>query len=649
MKFFLLFFLQSTFLFSQLNLNSLLKNISQESDSSKIDILNDYTWNQRNANPGLALRSGEAALKIAESINNKSFQAKSHNLIGVVYRNLGDFDKALSSYTKALKLAEEINDSVQIAYSNNNIGGIYRLQGSNILALDYILKALKVFEKLNDKSGMSFCTINIGLIYRRQGNYSKALEYLNSTLKLREEINDKPGKALALNLIAETNFEMGNMSDALKNYIEVEKQYTAVGDKKGLAAAWGGMSGVYYQENNFEKALEFRKRALEMSYKINYLQGQVIGHSNLGLIYAKLGKFNQADTSFSKALKIIENKNEVYVKMECYRDFAKYNEIKKDFQKAFFYNNLYHNLKDSVNREENIARASEIETIYHKEKSERENFLLLKELELKEKQRNYLIVIALLILVVTLVTYNRYRSKKVDSEQLSQINVMKDTLLRIIAHDLKTPFNVIFGYTEVLRDDFDSISKEDKLTYLESIRKASRLSIQLLENLTMWSKSHAGKLEFKPEKINLNEIVRENIYILEATAENKKIKVVSNIPENIIVFADENMLNTVLRNLISNGIKFTNEDGQVSINCKANKNFIEIIIEDNGIGMDDMTKQTLFNTDELVSVEGTAGERGTGFGLVLCKEFVSRNGGSIWAESQLNEGSRFIFTVPKAS
>ncbi len=244
--------------------------------------------------------------------------------------------------------------------------------------------------------------------------------------------------------------------------------------------------------------------------------------------------------------------------------------------------------------------------------------------------------------------YRMYRSKKVDSEQMARVNTMKETLLRIIAHDLKTPFNVIFGYTEVLKEDFKNISDEEKLTYLESIRKASRLSIQLLENLTMWSKSHADKIEFKPANLNLNDIVRENIYILEPSADSKKISITSNIPENVEVFADENMLKTIFRNLISNGIKFTNENGKINIHCEQSKNEVKIFVEDNGVGMDDVTKDSLFNLDEFVSAEGTAGERGTGFGLVLCKEFVSKNGGKIWAESALGVGSKFIFTLRPA-
>jgi len=649
MKLLIFLFLQSSLLFSHSNLDSLIKSLSGKVDSVKVILLTDFTWNNRSKDPVSALRSGQEALKIAQSINNIKLQAKALNMIGVVYRNLGEFDKALISYKDALGLAETINDSAQIAYAYNNIGGIYRLKGSNIIALDYILSALKVFEKLGDKAGMSFCTINIGLIYRRQGNTGKALEYLEQTLKLREELDDRPGIALALNHIAEVYFELGDMTKAMKYYIEVEKQYKELDDKKGLAAIWGGMAGVFYNRKDYTKALEYRKRALDMSYRVNYLEGQIINRINLGLIYAHLGKFNDADTNFTKALTEAGKLDEIYITMECYNKLTKYYEIKKDFQKALFYSAKYHGIKDSVNQKENIARISEIEAIYQKEKGERENFLLIKDLEQKEKQRNYLIVIVLLILVVALVLYSRYRSKKVDSDQLVQINTMKDTLLRIIAHDLKTPFNVIFGYTEVLREDFDNISKEDKLSYLESIRKASRLSIQLLENLTMWSKSHAGKLEFKPEKINLNEIVRENIYLLDATAENKKIKIESNVPEDVEVYADENMLNTVLRNLISNGIKFTNEGGLVTINSKVNRNFVEITVEDNGIGMDDVTKELLFNLEELISVEGTAGERGTGFGLVLCKEFVTRNGGSIWAESELGKGSRFIFTIPIAN
>ncbi len=183
MKVLILLFVQISLLCAQTNLDSFMNSISSKPDSARARLLNDYAWTNRSKDPKTALKVTEEALKISKTINNKSLQARSLNLMGVIYRNLGNYDKSISVYTNALRLAEEIKDSVQIAYSHNNLGGIYRLQGNSALALEYILKALGLFEKLKHKEGISFCTINIGLIYRRQGNFIKALEYLNYTLR----------------------------------------------------------------------------------------------------------------------------------------------------------------------------------------------------------------------------------------------------------------------------------------------------------------------------------------------------------------------------------------------------------------------------------------------------------------------------------
>ncbi len=647
MKTLILFFLQTTFLFAQANLDSLMKSISAKPDTARARILNDYAWINRSKDPNSALKSSDEALKIARAISNKNLQARSLNLMGVIYRNLGNYDKSISVYTNALRIAEEVKDSVQIAYSYNNLGGIYRLQGNNTLALEYILKALSVFEKLKHKEGMSFCTINIGLIYRRQGNYVKALEYLNYTLRLREEINDRPGKALALNLIAEVHFDLGEFNAALKYYLEVEKEYQAVDDKKGLAAAWGGIAGVYYEQKNYQSALEFRKRSLELATKINYLEGQVHNHINLGLIYAQLKNFQQADLEFAEALRIVNSMEEIYVQIDTYKNFAKYNEMKNNYKDALLYFKKYTTLKDSIMKQENIALITEMEAIYKSERAEKEKTVLMKDLELREKQTNYLIIILLLIVVMVVIIYSRYLSKKVANKKLQELNAVKDTFFRLIAHDLKTPFNAIFGYTEMLKEDFASLSEEEKLKYINDIGRAAKQSYQLLENLLMWSQSESGRIEFNPQTLNLKLIILESKELLIPTAKNKNIEIAVECDDNLTVNADMQMLTTIFRNLISNAIKFTYPDGNVTVHAIEELQEVRISIKDNGMGMSDETVKRLFKLNEVSTFNGTQGEKGTGLGLILCKEFVNYHKGKIKVESEPGKGSTFVFTIPK--
>ncbi|MBS3945326.1 MAG: tetratricopeptide repeat-containing sensor histidine kinase [Melioribacter sp.] len=647
MKTLILFFLQTTFLFAQANLDSLMKSISAKPDTARARILNDYAWINRSKNPNSALKSSEEALKIARAINNKNLQARSLNLMGVIYRNLGNYDKSISVYTNALRIAEEVKDSVQIAYSYNNLGGIYRLQGNNTLALEYILKALSVFENLKHKEGISFCTINIGLIYRRQGNYVKALEYLNYTLRLREEINDRPGKALALNLIAEVHFDLGEFNAALKYYLEVEKEYQAVDDKKGLAAAWGGIAGVYYEQKNYQSALEYRNKSLELATKINYLEGQVHNHINLGLIYAQLKNFQKADLEFAEALRIANSMKEIYVQIDTYKNFAKYNEMKNNYKEALLYFKKYTTLKDSIMKQENIALITEMEAIYKSERAEKEKTVLMKDLELREKQTNYLIIILLLIVVMVVIIYSRYLSKKAANKKLQELNAVKDTFFRLIAHDLKTPFNAIFGYTEMLKEDFTILSEEEKLKYITDIGRASKQSYQLLENLLLWSQSESGRIEFNPQTLNLKLIILESKELLMPAAKNKNIEIAVECDDNLTVNADMQMLTTIFRNLISNAIKFTYPGGNVIIHAIDEPKNVKISIKDNGLGMSDETVKRLFKLNEVSTFNGTQGEKGTGLGLILCKEFVSLHKGKIKVDSEPGKGSTFIFTIPK--
>lgn len=647
MKLLILFVIQSSLLIAQANLDSLMKSISGKPDSTRARILNDYAWTNRSKDPHAALKSTEEALKIGQKINNKSLQARSLNLMGVVHRNLGNYDKSINVYRNALRLAEESKDSIQIAYSNNNIGGIYRLEGNNALALEYILKALNVFEKLGSKEGMSFCTINIGLIYRRQGNYIKALEYLNYTLRLREEIKDRPGRALALNLIAEVHFDIGELNLALKYYYEVEKEYKVVDDKKGIAATWGGIAAVYYEQKYFEKALQYRQKSLELSTEINYLEGRVHNHINLGLIFAQLKNFKQADIEFAEALKIANSMKEIYVQIDAFKHFAKYNELKKNYKDALFYFQRYTALKDSVMKQENVALLAEMEAVYKAERAEKENSVLLKDLELKEKQRNYLIVIVFLIFVMVIIVYSRYYSKKIANKKLEDLNAVKDTFFRLIAHDLKTPFNAIFGYTEILKEDFSELSDDEKLKYIDSIGNAAKQNYQLLENLLIWSQSHAGRLEFNPSRINLKSNILEVKELLIPAAKNKEIDLIVECDDNLLLYADLQMLTTVFRNLVSNAIKFTYPRGKVTVKAIEEQKYVKVMVIDTGMGMNEETKQKLFKLNEIITYNGTQGERGTGLGLILCKEFIQLHKGDIWVESEPGNGSRFIFTIPR--
>ena len=231
------------------------------------------------------------------------------------------------------------------------------------------------------------------------------------------------------------------------------------------------------------------------------------------------------------------------------------------------------------------------------------------------------------------------------SEVLKQLNATKDKFFSIIAHDLKNPFITILGFTDLLLSDYFELSDEEKIHYITEMKKSTEVSHNLLQNLLLWSRSQTERIEFNPQKLELLQIVGENILLLKATAEKKQIKILREIPPELYVNADEEMLNTVLRNLLTNAIKFSYKGGAISVNAFAKDNFVEVSVVDSGVGIDQYTIENLFRLDAARSTIGTDNEAGTGLGLILCKEFVEKHGGKIWVESEPGKGSLFKFTL----
>lgn len=231
------------------------------------------------------------------------------------------------------------------------------------------------------------------------------------------------------------------------------------------------------------------------------------------------------------------------------------------------------------------------------------------------------------------------------SKVLNQLNTTKDKFFSIIAHDLKNPFITILGFTDLLLSDYSELSDEEKKHYIGEMKKSAEVSHNLLQNLLLWSRAQTGCIEFNPQKLELLQIVDKNFLLLKAAAEKKQIILLRGIPPELYVNADEEMLNTVLRNLLTNAIKFTNKAGVVSVNAFTKDNFVEVSVVDSGVGMDQNTIENLFRLDAARSTNGTDNEAGTGLGLILCKEFVEKHGAKIWVESELGKGSLFKFTL----
>jgi PAS domain S-box-containing protein len=235
---------------------------------------------------------------------------------------------------------------------------------------------------------------------------------------------------------------------------------------------------------------------------------------------------------------------------------------------------------------------------------------------------------------------------KNQNEELLRLNAAKDKFFSIIAHDLKNPFSAIIGSSDLLlsRSNKNDIQEIDR--YAKIINQSSKKALDLLLNLMDWSQIQTGRMKFEPEYFDIHTLVEEAVGLLACNAEEKFISIRNNISEKTMVHADKIMISIVLRNLISNALKYTHLKGMIEISSEFQKDSIFISVKDNGVGIANQVIDKLFNIEGVLSTPGTQKEKGTGLGLILCREYLEKNKGSIWVQSDVNEGTTFYFSLP---
>jgi signal transduction histidine kinase len=262
------------------------------------------------------------------------------------------------------------------------------------------------------------------------------------------------------------------------------------------------------------------------------------------------------------------------------------------------------------------------------------------------------VVISVLLILLALFQINsvvKTRQIRELNLQLEKLNLDKDRFITILGHDLKSPFTSILGFLELLTDDIRKFTIDDIENHIKVINEASKQTYKLLEDLLVWTKTHSGKIPFNPQLLNFRDVYLNVEDVISLAADEKKITLNYFSHGEIKIFADADMLKTILRNLVSNAIKFTNHGGFINVTALKETGNVKISVSDNGVGIQATRIPQLFDISQILTTTGTASEKGSGLGLILCKEFVEKHGGRIWVESDYGKGSNFIFTLPAIS
>jgi signal transduction histidine kinase len=272
------------------------------------------------------------------------------------------------------------------------------------------------------------------------------------------------------------------------------------------------------------------------------------------------------------------------------------------------------------------------------------SFFLLRVRQLKNQKE----LLERSVALKTIELQNKNATLEERQMHIEYLNASKDKFFSIIAHDLKNPFSSIIGLSEIMKEEIKSSDTSTLEGYAGMINSSAVQTMRLLENLLEWANSQRGKIVFSPVLINLRELFNEEFSMLNEMAMEKRIELKNSFSDDLTISADKNMIKTILRNLISNAIKFTHKNGKVEVKAQIMNSQVEISVSDSGIGMTKETIAKLFRIDANLSTPGTENEKGTGLGLFLCKEFIEKHGGKIWAESESGNGSVFKLVLPSA-
>lgn len=611
-------------------IDSLNRELRQvKADTTEATILLELSMKYQHFSPDTAMTYAQASLEKSRKIGYKRGTADALLHIGRIKRDQASSADALKEMFDALEIYREIDDKVQIAHSLNDISIIYATSGDNEKALEYFLQALDIFRQMGDEKGESYALNNVGIMYEEMNDIQKAKEYYLLSLKIKEKHNDGYGISRGYSNLGSIAESENNLDEALDYYEKAEKIFFRMQDDRGLSVNYFAIARVKKQQG---KKAEAKKNAL------------------LSLEKAQQMKILSQVKMVSKML-------------------AELDEETGNYKSALNYQKLYNTISDSLNNENYQADLEELKAKFNVEEKEREIVLLKKDAELQEakiQQRNILayslttgIVLMIVVIGLLFYAYRTTKSKKdslaqknteiaQQNEDLDKLNKEKDRFFSILSHDLRGPLNSLKGLSYLMTHHMDVLTNEELIEIRSKVDQSLDNLTELINNVLEWSMASSQRRRKPFDKINTNDLIKKNISFYKTIAESKGVNIVFDPADDVVYgYADYHAIDTVIRNLLSNSIKFSHANKNVTITVRQGDAGVQISVKDEGIGIPPEVQDKLFTLDGTKSQTGTANEKGVGLGLTLCKELIRENRGDIKVKSDPGRGSEFIVSIPE--
>jgi len=593
--------------------------------------------------------------------------------IGKYNETKGHFAAAKNFYNQAIDLCRKNKDYRLLVLILPSRGKNFISEGKLNLALQCYQEAFQLSKQLNDQLLFAETSSHLGSLYLQMDQFDKALEFDKKAVLFRSNMKNPEGLAKSYNNIGKAFHELKQKDSALFYYENSLSLCKKAGYKKGIVKALTNIGKLYLEENNFKDAYFY----LDTSFVISLASGYDIGiaEASLGLanLYQNTGKVLKAITYYQLSLSKISNTNYDEMMENIYKGLFECYQSTGDISSALKYHIRLLDTEKKLLNVENNRQLAMLNISYDVERREKDNQVLRADNELKELliKRNstfiWLVIVALVFTIALCISiYNRlYEKKKANqllealnykitnqnselellNKELENSNREKDKLFSIISHELRNPLYWFQNLSEVLSKKFKEMPAEKVQKSLSALDESAKNAFHLMDNLLQWSRSKLNRIHPKKSVLNLRELITDACDMYSTILSYKEIIFYNNIKDSVSIYADADLFCCVIRNLISNSVKYTPSGGSLSIDYTDNGEIVTVIVQDSGTGICGPEPDHVFSED-ILSMPGLMQEKGSGLGLKLCKEFVEMNGGKIWVERSDNKGTCFSFTVP---
>lgn len=594
----------------------------------------------------------DKALAYCKDKNYKLGEAKIISQLALIDDSQGRINLSIQRVKYALDIYRQEKYTSGVANLLSNLGSLEASKGNFKVGVEYFLEAIKLQDSLGSDNGSMIAYMNIGSMYLMFDDLKNAEKYLKISANYAKKI-DLSDKVISLyNLIGVVYAVKGQKDSALIIFLDNLEKSSKNRFVESHVECLSYLGNYYFDNKDDQKAISYLEKGLELATKSDMMELK----SNLLVQIAMIHSDKHPELAIpllQEATAITKEMGNQSFLITIYEAEADMLKRMNNFKDALELTEKKQKIKDSLFSINKAIELTSITSTHELEKST----LKVQELErLSERnaiQRNSLIVIVSVVVLLLIVTL--YYFRKINSlnhqlhkqqEELKDLNNMKDKLFSIVGHDLRGPVARLPVLLDVYEDP--DTSAEEKKYLLDSLREHNKSLMEMLDKLLFWGQSLVKGIRMQAQVLSVNEIVRQNIELKKLVLQEKSITITDNVPQNLKVNVDITHFDFIVRNLISNAIKYTFSGGAITISADADKvpGFVVMSVKDTGTGIAADVLAKVFAPEQ--SIPGTADEKGTGIGLMLCKEFAYLNGGDIWAESVEGQGATFYFKVKKA-